>query len=84
MKTIITHFLFLTVSLIFLSCSSDNEILDPEIVNTNSQERNLPMEPLPVGALELPGFPKSIKKYQNGSLYYRAQYYYRLDVYQYY
>lgn len=68
MKTIITHFLFLTVSLIFISCSSDNEILDPETVNTPD-----------IDALELPGFPKSIKKFQNGNLHYWAQYYYSPD-----
>ena len=79
MKTLQTLFLFLAVTIIFISCSSDNEIFDVETGNKNSQEKNLPMEPLPVGAIELPGYPRSIKKYQNGELHYWAQYYYRPD-----
>lgn len=80
MRTIILLYLFLTVSIIFLSCSSDNEIFDPETVNKDLQEENLPMEPAPDnGAVELPGFPKSIKKYQNGRLHFWVKYYYRAD-----
>ena len=80
MKTIITHFLFLTVSLLFINCSSDNEIFDPDTVTPNSQDRDIPTELLhDNGAIEIPGFPKNIKKYENGNLYYWAQYYYRPD-----
>lgn len=74
MKTIHLHIFFLTVSLFFLSCSSDNEIFDSKIVNEDSQEKDQPN-----GAVVIPGLPQSIKKYQDGNLYYRAQYYYRPD-----
>ncbi len=80
MKTIQSQLLFLTVSLIFISCSSDNEILDLETVIKIPQDNDIPMESSPeIGAVEIQGAPKSLKKYQNGNLYYWAQYYYRFD-----
>lgn len=78
MKTIQPNYLFLTAFLMFISCSTDNEI--SETVRTDSQERNLPNEPLSdVETLESKGFSQRIKKYQNDIEHYRAQYYYRSD-----
>lgn len=80
MKTIVKHFLFLTVSLIFINCSIDNEIIEPDALTPNSEDSDIPMELLSDnGALEIPGFPMNIKKYQNGDLYYWAHYSYRPD-----
>lgn len=78
MKTIVTFLLLMTMSIFFTNCSSDDEI--PRTVNVNSKDKDLPPGPAPNStALELPGYPGIIKKYQNGELNYWAQYYYRPD-----
>lgn len=70
----------MTVFLLLISCSSDSETPLPKTVYDKLQDENLPMEPAPDSdAVELPGFPKSIKNYRNGRLYYWAMYYYRSD-----
>ena len=80
MKKTITPCILLTVSFLLISCSSDNEIPNPENLYNRLQDENLPMVPAPdSGAVELPGFPESIKSYRNGRLYYWAKYYYRSD-----
>ncbi|MCM8568583.1 hypothetical protein NE848_04285 [Gramella jeungdoensis] len=80
MKTIITFILLLAVSLNLTGCSSDDEILVPVIAKEDSQDDDVPAEPLPnFEAVEIPGFPKSIHYYFNGNLYYWLKYYYRSD-----
>lgn len=80
MKTIQTQYFLLTVFLILISCSHDSEVLDEETSIKIPQEKAIPPESSPlVGAIGTPGFPKSLKKYQNGNLYYWAQYNYRTD-----
>ena len=84
MKTIKKFYLILTVSLFLTNCSHDS--IDSETQNTDFpqeivlQDVDIPMEPLAdIGAVALTGFPKTIKKFENGILKYWAQYYYRPD-----
>ncbi len=64
----------------FINCSGDDEITGPGSVYTNPQDNYMPTEPqADNSALEMPGFPKIIKKYQDGNLYYWAQYFYSPD-----
>lgn len=80
MKTIIFFFLLLAVSLIFTSCSGDDEILIPLPVNENLQDEDQPVPPLPdVEAVGIPGFPKTIEYYYYDELTYWVQYYYSPD-----
>lgn len=79
MKTIITYILLLTVAITLTNCSGDDEVLMPAIVKESSQDHELPVQLVPDGAVEIPGFPKSIQKYESGNLKYWTQYYYRAD-----
>lgn len=81
MKTILTRHLFLAVCLIFINCSSDDEILSPRpVIPDSTDSQDIPVEPLPDDtALIIPGLPKIIKKYENDKLYYWAQYFYSAD-----
>lgn len=74
MKTNLT-LLFIAVSFVFVSCSGDDEGFVPGIGNL--QDKNISIdEPLTnFGAVEIPGFPKSIQIYHNNILQYMAQYY---------
>lgn len=69
----------MTVSIFFTSCSSEDESLDFKIIKENQQDENIPVESPNSGPVEIPGFPKRIKKYQNDSLKYWAQYFYKSD-----
>lgn len=83
MKTISIYVLVLFVALMLSNCSTDTEIIEPVIENPKPQDDNnlaIPMESLAnIGAVAIAGFPKEIKKFSNGSLYYWAQYYFRPD-----
>lgn len=80
MKTNTIFLLILTVSLILTSCTSDNESIQPEMESLNPQDILIPMESLAkIGAVEIAGLPKMLKKFENGILTYWAQYYYRPD-----
>lgn len=83
MKTNIQRILLLAVFSLFMSCSSDDEIPGPGSVYSDppdSPGTYVPVEPIPDStALEMVGFPKVMKKYQDGKLYEWTQYFYRPD-----
>ncbi|TVZ59725.1 hypothetical protein NA63_2261 [Flavobacteriaceae bacterium MAR_2010_105] len=86
MKTTRTFLTVLTACLILMNCSSDNDesISQPENENPpeiiNPLDIDIPMEPLAtIGAVEIAGLPKMLKKISDGNLIFWAQYYYRPD-----
>ena len=81
MKTLTTFFASLFVALALTNCSSDNESFQPVTDNTKPQEDvQIPVETLSdFGAVAIDGYPKSIKKFENGILSFWAQYYFRPD-----
>lgn len=83
MKTIKTFWLSLTIFLLLINCSSNHESINPEAEDLNSQDMNdtnIPMKSLvDLGAVAKAGYPKTIKKFENGILSYWAQYYFRPD-----
>jgi len=72
---------FLSVILILSSCSSNDEGFQPVTENPTLQsDIEIPMEPLAnIGAVVIEGYPKMIRKYENGILTYWAHYYFRPD-----
>ncbi len=81
MKTLTTLFISLLLVPVLTSCSSDNESFQPVTENPVRQEDiQIPMESLTqIGAIAKEGYPKMIKKFENGILSYWAQYYYKPD-----
>ena len=81
MKTLTTLFISLLLVPVLTSCSSDNESFQPVTENPIPQEDiQIPMESLTqIGAIAKEGYPKMIKKFENGILSYWAQYYYKPD-----
>ena len=80
MKTFKNLFLSLSVSLFITSCSSDNESFQSVTEIPKPEEIFTPMESLTeIGAVAILGYPKTIKKFNNGILSYWAQYYFRPD-----
>ena len=87
MRTIIPFILILAFPSLFISCASDDEFPGrPENFNpvTDDYQPTNPGETLvdpkpPSGAYDLPGFPKTLKKYENGNLNFWANYYYSPD-----
>ncbi|RIA09704.1 hypothetical protein OE09_1550 [Flavobacteriaceae bacterium MAR_2010_72] len=78
--------LVLMLSIILINCSSDDENLQPVVIeNPNPQDNTLidydiPMESLTdIGAIAITGYPKILKRFENGILNYWAHYYFRPD-----
>ncbi|MUP46092.1 hypothetical protein E0K83_10090 [Gramella sp. BOM4] len=87
MKTSTSLFL-ITVCSLMINCSSDDELLAVPTAETPTGGEKpqtedpliIPFEPTaPTTAQEIPGYPKSIRKYHNGGLIYWAYYYFRSD-----